>query len=74
MNTFILKIYTVVPGEPKHDYECEGKIEHFRNESDALQFANWWKFDQGREDTIVRENYVSCAVVDNGVIVPLNIQ
>lgn len=73
MKIYILKTYAVIVGTPKYDYETEYPTEQYTNEETALNMVNWWRFDQGRRDTELVENYIECPVVDDCVVIPENI-
>jgi hypothetical protein len=70
MKTYILKVYAVIPGAPRHDYEADGKVERFRSLVDAEIYGEWWKFDQGRKDTMIADDFIECPMIGETVFVP----
>lgn len=70
MAVYILPVFVVVPGAPTQPYENEEKGQTFTNEESAYRWSNWWKFDQGRRDTEIIEDYVECPMIDGVVYIP----
>lgn len=73
MNVYILKVYAVVPGTPTANYEIDHVGQRFCKWDDAKRFVDWWKYDQGRRDSFIFEDYVECPVVDGNIVIPDNI-
>lgn len=66
MSSYILKTHRVY---------VNGKLEaEYRTESCALNYASWWKMDQGKRDVIVAEGYIECPVINGQVYIPTDRQ
>lgn len=70
MASYLLKVYKVIPGAPRESYEAEAEPVYFKSEGAAYLYAEWWRGDQGREDTQVIETTVDCPVIEDVVFVP----
>lgn len=69
-NVYILQTFTVVPGAPRQPWEAEYPVTRFASEGPAKRFANWWRYDQGRKDTVIIESYEECPVINGQVHIP----
>lgn len=59
-----MKVWVVVPGKRKEITDAVGRNRAFENKDAAYSYAEWWKYDQGREDTVVVETNLIDLVVE----------
>lgn len=69
MNVYSLKVYVVVVGAPRYEYESWHANEVCVDPDVAASLLDHWKGDQGRKDSFIYEDYIMCPVVDGCVVV-----